>query len=396
MENTVFNSYLELYCHRYMSKTAPVPAGAEYDPRWQRAKMIALLFEQFMLFDKVAIMIDRTGMSLVFLIRELGINAVEELLDKKIIELVLWIPLIFTTKGKPEADGSFDEAKILGTPPLVPATYVESDLDPNISLNHALSWFQLNNDRKKIFKRIASKCYVYPATTADYAVQLTINAYQSNYLSSLGLKYEKEPEQLGFDDRTKLSLLSHDVLETSILGELGYSSYEKYSYQSLANESIKSIESGLKVSNNTSEILAIENLPNLQALVFDGTFKLNDALILRNRNVVTSYRQWINTLSKAGDYEKISQEYINELAGKNKFAESTSGKLLRTFGMFGVGAGIGALFAGPLGGFVGAGIGKVAELGLGLFDTFTLDSILKGWNPKMFVEEIRQAKDKSS
>jgi hypothetical protein len=403
MDNKVFNSKLELYCLRYISKTAPVPKGEEYDTRWQTAKMRALVFEQLMLFDKLAIQIDRTGIAIVFLIQELGLNSVEELLEKKVIELVLWTPLIFTSRGMRNKDGSYDESSIIGQPPLVAGNYIDEDLDPNLSLDRALSLFPIHKDRKRIFKRIASKNYIYPDSTEDKsiagnAVKLTIDAYNNNYLSSTGLPFKKDPNDLNFEERNLLAELSHDVLETTILGELKYSSYEQYKSLYIASESIKTIESGLKVSNNTSEILLMENLPNLQNLIHMGVFHLKDIMWLRDRNNVEQYRNWINKTTKADDYEKISTEYIDSITGKNKFADSNKGKLLRTLGMYGIGTGIGALLGGPLGGIAGGLAGAsiiktVAELGLGLFDTFTLDSILKGWNPRMFTDEINKLKE---
>lgn len=390
MKNTVFNANLELYCLRYISRVAPIPNGPEFRHEIQRARMIALVFEQFLLFDKVAIKLDRTGVALVFLIDELGLNDLEALLERKVIEIVLWTPLIFTGKGVPNADGSFNLEDVLGTPPLVSAKYSQQDLDPNTSLDNALKYFKIDRDRRRIFKRIAIKQYVYPTQTADNAVQLAMDAYDKNYLEPLGLPYTTKPELFNFDQRSQISELSHDILETSVLAELGYASYDKYSSLTLTQSSVATIESGLKVSNNTSEILKLENLPNIQALVMSGVLKMKDLLSLRNKVVVKDYRVWINDLSKSGDYIQISKEYIDEITGKNKFIESAEGKILKTVGMFGVGLGLGAVLGGPVGAVIGGVGAKALELGLSLFDTFTLDGILKGWNPQMFVDEIRK------
>jgi len=391
MKNTVFNANLELYCLRYISRVAPITDDPEFKQDIQRARMIALVFEQFLLFDKVAIKLDRTGVALVFLIDELGLNDLEALLERKVIELVLWTPLIFTGKGIPNADGTYNLEEVLGTPPIVSANYIKQDLDPNVSLDGALRYFKIDRDRRRIFKRIASKQYVYPNQTAENAVQLTMDAYDKNYLAPLGLPYSTKPELFDFDQRSQISELSHDILETSVLAELGYVSYDKYSSLSLTQSSVKTIESGLKVSDNTSEILQLENLPNIQALVMSGVLGMKDLLTLRNKGVVKDYRVWINNVSKSGDYTKISKEYIDEVIGKRNFMESTGGKFLRTTGMFGVGLGIGVALGGPVGAALGLVGVKAVELGLSLFDTFTLDGILKGWNPRMFVDEIAKA-----
>jgi len=45
--------------------------------------------------------------------------------------------------------------------------------------------------------------------------------------------------------------------------------------------------------------------------------------------------------------------------------------------------------AGSVGAAAGGLIGKAADFGLSLLDTYVLDGILKGWNPRMFVDEIK-------
>jgi hypothetical protein len=60
-------------------------------------------------------------------------------------------------------------------------------------------------------------------------------------------------------------------------------------------------------------------------------------------------------------------------------------KLVRNIGVWGIGTGLGAILAGP--------IGAATGFGLGLLDTFLLESILKGKNPSMFIESIRRERE---
>ena len=61
---------------------------------------------------------------------------------------------------------------------------------------------------------------------------------------------------------------------------------------------------------------------------------------------------------------------------------STEGKFVRTMGMLAIGAGLGAVLAGPISGAIGS-------TGLSLLDTYWLDSILKGNDPSIFIDGIK-------
>ena len=56
------------------------------------------------------------------------------------------------------------------------------------------------------------------------------------------------------------------------------------------------------------------------------------------------------------------------------------------------GAGVGAV-AGPVGlavgGVTGAVVAPAADFGFDLIDEYFLSGLLKGWSPKMFIEELR-------
>jgi hypothetical protein len=189
---------------------------------------------------------------------------------------------------------------------------------------------------------------------------------------------KKEPENLNVKERGLLQKLGHDVLDTSILADMRFKSYNSYEIYNISSSAIKDIESALKISDNTSQIFKIENVPDIQSLVLNNILPFDAVFDIRYKPVVKSYRKWINNIAGSEDTLPITKEYINAITGKNKFFESTGGKLTRTLGMFGIGTAIGAV------------LGPLSSLGLGLFDTYILDGILKGWNPQLFVDEIRK------
>ena len=220
-----------------------------------------------------------------------------------------------------------------------------------------------------------------------------LDAYIKGRLADLGLNNEKAPEFLDLAERDKLFKLGHQVLETSVLAEKGFKSYDNYSLFNLTKNSVRNIESAYHVSENTSEILKVENLANIQQLVFENKIPFDRVFDIRYKPDIKNYRKWINSISVNTDTGAVTKEYIDEVVGKNKFFESTGGKFVRTVGMFGVGTGIGAAIAGPVGAVAGAVLGKAADFSLALLDTYILDGILKGWNPRMFVDAVKDEID---
>lgn len=386
----VFNDQLELYGERYITKTAPIPPGENPSIEFQKRKILAILFEQFLLFDKIAIKIDKDNLALYFLIKELGFNKVEELLYHNVIVPVLWTPIIMTSLGNELPDGTYDESSVIGQAPIISGFLSGEESTPEYNIDRLLSYFNIHPDRKKRFKKKVLSKYILPDNSiAQKSASIVIDAYLNNRLAVLGLKADKDPEKLNFAERDKIFQLGNEVLETTVLAQNKYLSYDKYSNFSLTKESVRQIETGYHVSENTSQILKIESLANLQTYFLEYKIPFERVFDIRYKNNIKHYRKWINSLSVSTDTAFITKEYIDEVAGKNKFFESDGGKLIRTVGMFSIGTGIVALIGGPGGASANVILGKVAGLGLAMLDTYVLDGILKGWNPKMFVDEIK-------
>ncbi|MBS1521601.1 MAG: hypothetical protein JST50_11425 [Bacteroidetes bacterium] len=383
--NTVFNDQLELFGLRYITKVAPIPPGPEFVMETQRKLLLSILFEQFLLFDSVVIKLERSNLGLQFIISVLGIDKVENLIERGVVKLLLWTPLIVSSIGRKNEDGVLDESVVIGTPPLVAGNYIESDSDPEKNIETALSYFNISRERKRIFIRKVRDKYLFPKNElTSEATTIIIDSYKNNRLENLGLKYEKEPQNLNVAERGLLQKLGHDVLDTSVLADMGFKSYNKYSIYDISESSIRQIESAMKISDGTSQIFRIENVPDIKSLVLDNILSFDSVFDLRYKSVAKSYRKWINSVSNNEDALPITKEYIDALTGKNKFFESSGGKFMKTLGMFGVGAALGAF------------LGPISDLGLGLFDTYILDGILKGWNPQMFVDEIRKSQSSNT
>jgi hypothetical protein len=349
----------------------------------QESEIMASLFEQLLIFDKITLTTSRLNFTLIFLINKIGINNVERLIDSGYIDFLLWSPMIITSTGMRGNDGSIDESVIYGKSPIVAGSLSAEDLDPEKNIMVALSKFELHRDRKRIFARKALKHYTVPdgMLLAGDAANFVIDSYKNNNLDLVGLPYSKEPDQMNVEERRRLLELGHKIIETAILSLYGLKSYENYEPYQICRKNIEIIGKAYNISANTTKLFKIENVPDLKQLFLTEKLDFESVFKIRHFANAKYYRKWINEVGENSNAQEVSKEYLNQIKGTGKYFEKTKGKLLKNLSSFGVNSAIGAAIAGP--------IGTVVGLGVGLLETLWVDSILKGKNPSMFIDDIR-------
>lgn len=352
----------------------------------QDKEILASLFEQLLIFDRITITTNRLNFALFFLIKQLGINTVERLLDSGYIKLMIWSPVIFTGSGRQEEDGSIDESIIYGQPPIAAGSLSDSDLDPEKNIHLALQHFELHRDKKRAFTKKAIKSYVIPngMEFSTNSAKLVIDAYKSHSLTELGLPYEREPNQLHLNERQLLLELGHKVIETALLSKYGLKSYENFEHYSICKQNLNNIGKAYNVAGNSDTILNLEGLPNLKRLFLQENLDFGSVFNFRHLSNAKYYRKWINEVGENANAQEITKEYLNELKGNTKFFGTTGGKFIKNLGLFGASMLLEETIAGPV------GVGAAAGYALGLLDTFWLDSILEGKTPSMFIDDIKK------
>lgn len=368
--------------------------GSPYDPDFpkltteQENAILAGLFEQLLLFDKIIISTNRVSFPLVFLISRLGLNTVERLIENGYIKFMIWTPVIVTSNGRQKEDGTIDESVIYGTPPITAGAFTNNDPEENISI--ALKHFSLNRERKRIFTRLALKQYFVPdgMPFSSKSAELIIDAYKHNNLQGIGLPYNKEPDQLNSQERLELIKLGHVVIETAIISKYNYKSYENYERFEICKQNLSNIGKAYNISENTTNLFRLENLPDLKSLYIAENIQFDNVFKIRNLSTAKFFRKWINEVGENSNSQEVSKEYINELKGSTNFFETSGGKFIKNLGLFGVNSGLVSLLTNPI-------VGSAAGFGLGLLESLWLDNILKGKNPSMFIEEIKKAVDRN-
>ena len=361
----------------------------------QDQQILAGLFEQLLIFDQITISTNRLNFALTFLISKLGLATVERLFVSGYIKIMIYSPMLVTSTGRLQEDGTIDQSVIFGQPPIASGTLSKEDLDPERNVSFALSNFNLSKDVKRKFTKKAVTNYIIPdgMKISTNSEKLIIDAYTNNNLVNLGLPFEKDPNQLNSDERFILLGLGHKVIETSILSSYNLKSYENYEHIEICKQNFSNIGKAFNILTNTTEILKLENTPNLKELFLSEKLDFETVFKIRHLSNAKYYRKWINEVGENSNSNEVTAEYINQIKGDTKFFETTKGKFIKNLSLFGATTGLGAVIGGQVGATVGALLQPVADYGLGLLETFWLDNILKGKNPSMFIDEIKKQID---
>ena len=116
----------------------------------QEEQILAGLFEQLLIFDKITISTGRLNFPLAFLISKLGLKSVERLIEAGYIRFMIYAPMIVTSTGMGKEDGTVDDSVIYGQPPIAAGSLSDEDLEPERNIHYALSIFGLSKDIKRI------------------------------------------------------------------------------------------------------------------------------------------------------------------------------------------------------------------------------------------------------
>lgn len=362
----------------------------------QETEILAGLFEQLLLFDKIVLNTDKNNQTLVFLISKLGLETVERLIRSGYILFSIKSAIIVTGTGRQRDDGTIDESVIYSQPPIVGGSLNGDDIDPSANIYRALVRFGISKkERNRLIKTITPKYIVNDGLEiGSNAAKVVTDAYVNNNLENLGLPFSKDPFDLNLEERQILMKLGHTVLDTSILAKNGYKSYNNYEHLEISRKNLENIGKAYNISRNVSEILKIENTPDLKSMFEQGGFEINDIFKLRHLSSAKYFRKWINEVGENSNSSEITEAYLNEVAGAKKFFETTKGKLLKNTFLYGAMSGLGTLIAGPIGLAVGAAAKPIVEpavdYGLGLLEELVLDGIIEGKNPKSYIDKIKE------
>lgn len=406
----VLNNSIEFFGERFITRTAMIMENIGTNVEDEKKKLFSEVFEQFMLFDKCVIKTGNVNTSLFILINELGINKTEELIENGEIKFLHWPRYIAVQPGKflsgpivreygKDLDlDKYDDSKILGTPPIIVTDFIEKQHSLEEIVDNTLSHINAHPDRKRILKKIVIDNYIIPTISdAQLSKDFAIDSYKRNSFEKLGLPYSKEPNMLGSVERIQLMKITSEIYENTILANHDIKYYSDYNFFATIQRNLSDIANSLKVSSDTSVLFEIENVPDLKKLFLDEKIDFKTVFALRQNPNAKYFRKWINEKSETVDSTEITKEYLNELKNSTNFFNRTNGRFLKSLGVFGVGAGLGAVISGIEGSVVGVALANLTkDFSLGLLDTFWLEKIAAGKKPSMFIDDLKKFKEKQN
>lgn len=346
------------------------------------------LFEQLMLFDKLAIRIHAENLPLAMMMNMIGDRWIEELIDQDALRFVQWKPTIFHMVS----DVKGVDALAFGDLKSEPLD------DPEASIDMAFDRLTQRRPRnvRRLLKRKILPLYQDAETTiAKTATELTKSAYLSGKLTAFELPPDFPYGEIPLPLRAKLRNVASEIAEYNYVLKHGMTSLSNYTYFTLLSDTAQKLAAKVNQSEVFSELAQIEHFPDLKSIYPTLSNPLQQVIRLRDSSRSRWFRQWLSETK--GDSAELTKEYISAIAGAHGPLDTTTGKFIKAIAMTaisgGVFAGIGSLAGLVLGSAAGAAamtVGRpVLETGLDLLDQFVLDGLLKGWNPRMFFDDLR-------
>ena len=389
-QSYVFYPDLNKLCQKFLikGKQDPTPFEIAGFPKLMKDTEAAI-FENLLLFDCVAFKVQGESVPLAVLVNLFGVNGIEALAEQNALKFVLWT-----------SDIVHFVSDVPGVEPIAPINFsTKHNTDPEESITLGLNWLKSPLDRraKKILIRALRDRYTKPAPSlVKSAVDITRSAYVNGKLDRYGFDSSKVGfQELNLNGRVKIATCATSLQEYSFLLQnqmCGFSNQEFYDLLVDTHGRLKHAESRLE---DFCKIAMIEEFPDLRMLYQKIESPFTNVIKFRAKGSSQKFRQWLGNPSQdANDAVEITRAYIDAIVSPRGFFQTVTGKITKAVTISSIGAGVGALAGGVPGAAAGVAIGpvleKAADLGIDMLDQFALESVLKGWTPRMFIDGLRK------
>lgn len=387
---TAFHTTLETVCSTYfvIGQRTLTPLEVAQGP----ARLLDVqrsLFEQLLLFDRLAIRIRGENVPLILLLRFFGERGIEQLLDQGALRFVQWKPVILHIVDD-----------IPGIDAIAPGNMnsIAYD-DPEASIDLSFKWM-INPPRsqyRKYLRRKIAPLYRMPdASLAGKIAARTKSAYQSGKLTPLGLTPDAPYDRLPLAQRKLVNDCGSEILDYTYALEEGLTSYTSRMMFTLLAQSIEALRAQSNPADRFGGIAKLENVPDLKTLYPKLHNPLGQVPALRAKRSSERFRRWLAQTDKSG--AELSAAYLAAIADAKGVFDKPVAKITKAIALTGIGLGLGAAVGTAvdrvtLGSLIGAALGKAVDpavdVGLDLLDSFLLDGLTKGWTPRMFFDDLR-------
>ncbi len=389
MKSNVFYSNLNELCRKYLIIDQPLSAADIAAAEPTRKKVESEIFENLAIFDQVNFKVHGENIPLAVLIRLTGFEGFERLIDQDAIRFTLWTPMVAHLVDD-----------VTGVDPLVFGNLNSSvHCDPEESIAKGLDALNpsLKPGERRTLTRKVRDLYRLPnkALAAD-AVKLTKSAYVNGKLRAYGFDHElKDYQQLALEERKELTTCAIELAEYMHLISNDMSSFSQakyYEFFSLSQSRLASAEARVA---SLSTILRLDDFPDLGRAYHEAKDPFQKLIKVREHRSAREFRKWLgNVTESTQDAAELTKQYLDAIEEPKGFFQTKLGKFTKVICMTSIGAAIGHALGGIPEAVTGAAVAKTLEPmvdpALDMVDEFLLDGLLKGWTPRLFIEEMAE------
>jgi len=149
-------------------------------------------------------------------------------------------------------------------------------------------------------------------------------------------------------------------------------------FNRLLGSKVQRYTGGYIAQESFSKLLKIEGIPDIATTITGGKVNLSKVWQFRNTRIANEFRKWFDQVGPANP-EALTREYITVLKAGGIWS-SGKVKLIRFIVLQAIGASLV-----PITG----GYSFIASLGISAVDSFLIDKIHLGYNPRYFIDEFR-------
>lgn len=381
LQHSLFIKSVDDYASRYLKNTDPI------DPRLIKADGLleALkVAEGLLISPKLTLKVYGENVVLAHLITALGLKTVEQLLEEKALEFILWDQIV-TFMDAPELLEQ-------GLHPLQSGVmHSGHNIYPLESAETGLKWAypKLSRSERRRIARLAAKCTILPRKNISHeAVRLITRAYEGNDLAPLGFPADRPMHHLRGEQLRQLANLSEQALEVAALVDKSLDLYQDENTWNAYRQLFASIPSHGQVIKTAETVLSLERIPSIPSLLLGGIINFQDLPKIRNLKETQEFRQWLWSQDAVTDTEAVSQAYLAAMSPRVNIKDQTWFKIARISVMGVLGSLAGLAVAGPAGGVAGFALSTGGGVAVSLIDGLMLDQLGKNANPRKFSTDV--------
>lgn len=340
--------------------------------------------EALVISPRVTFKIYGENVVLSILVKFFGEKRVRELLEGRSIDFVLWTPEVtYTSDRKILAQGIWPIQSGIHTSaphsdPLVSALTGLEGWCPEVT----------SANRTELAKLAARNTFLPPEDLSHKAVSRIVQAYTAGVLDDQGFSSTVEINEIEIPQIRRLAKLAENAVEACIILDRDLDVLQsEESWESLWYM-IATLKAKGGIRDAAREILNLERLPSIPALILDRSITWDDVITIRGRKETQHFRRWLWSQPNPNDVKGVSEEYLRVITYKKDLTDKAWFKAAKISTVSVIGALIGSVVADTIGSITGTLVGSGIGTGISLADGLLVDRLLNRPSPRRFATDV--------